>query len=204
MTWLLRHNAAKVGVKIGADGYVAMPDLLAFLNGPKGAGLRGPKSVTSPWVRDIVAACPKQRFELSEDGSAVRATQGHSLAAVDPDLLLTRIESPDEVPLAVHGTYMRVWDSIRATGLNRGTRQHIHMAIDVPGADHVVSGARSSANLFIYVDVAKAMAAGIPFYRSKNNVILTSGVDGVLGPEFFQRVEHGGKVIFTGESLSRK
>jgi 2'-phosphotransferase len=31
----------------------------------------------------------------------------------------------------------------------------------------------------------KAMKAGIEFYISKNNVVLSSGINGVIAPEFF-------------------
>jgi 2'-phosphotransferase len=199
MTWLLRHNAVAAGVPMGADGYVTMADLLKFLNGPKGKVVpRGGAAVTQDLVEAIVATCPKQRFQLREDGAAVRATQGHSLAHVKEDLLLHPVVDPASVPIAVHGTFSRAWASILATGLNRGSRQHIHMAVDKPGGTHaVVSGARASADVFIYVDVAKAMADGIPFYRSENNVILTPGVDGVLDPKYFKRVECAGRVIYT-------
>lgn len=46
------------------------------------------------------------------------------------------------MPMAVHGTYMKNWASILATGLNSGSRQHIHLAIGRPGDGTVISGAR--------------------------------------------------------------
>ena len=46
------------------------------------------------------------------------------------------------MPIAVHGTYMKNWGSILATGLNRGRREHIHLAIGEPGDGTVISGAR--------------------------------------------------------------
>lgn len=48
---------------------------------------------------------------------------------------------------------------------------------------------RNSANILIYIDVQKALDAGIRFFLSSNGVVLTEGDDsGVLRSEFFQRV----------------
>ena len=48
---------------------------------------------------------------------------------------------------------------------------------------------RNSANILIYVDVQKALEAGIKFFLSSNGVVLTEGDDhGYLRPEFFQKV----------------
>lgn len=49
---------------------------------------------------------------------------------------------------------------------------------------------RSSCNVFIYIDTAKALEGGIEFLRSANGVILTSGKDGVLEPKYFKEVVH--------------
>lgn len=48
---------------------------------------------------------------------------------------------------------------------------------------------RSSANVLIYVNVQKAIDAGLKFFLSSNGVILTEGDEsGYLRPEFFLRV----------------
>lgn len=49
---------------------------------------------------------------------------------------------------------------------------------------------RSSANIFIYIDLQRALDAGYKFQLSANGVILTPGnEEGFLPPEFFSRVE---------------
>lgn len=49
---------------------------------------------------------------------------------------------------------------------------------------------RSSADIFIYIDLQKALDAGYTFQLSANGVILTPGNEkGFLPPEFFSRVE---------------
>ena len=61
------------------------------------------------------------------------------------------------------------------------------------------SGMRNSSQIFIYVDVQKAIDAGIQFYFSENGVILTEGNDaGILGTEFFLKVENAKRVPLPG------
>ena len=61
---------------------------------------------------------------ISADGRLIRANQGHS---VEVDLGLVPVEPPE--PL-FHGTVERFLDSIRAQGLVRGKRQHVHLSAD--------------------------------------------------------------------------
>ncbi|CDO69664.1 hypothetical protein BN946_scf184851.g52 [Trametes cinnabarina] len=69
------------------------------------------------------------------------------------------------------------------------TRNHIHLAQGLAGSG-VVSGMRNSSQILIYVDVQKAINAGIKFYISANGVVLTEGDErGFLDTRFFSRVE---------------
>lgn len=54
----------------------------------------------------------------------------------------------------------------------------------------VISGIRASSKILIYLDLAKAMQAGIKFWRSDNGVILSEGDEnGLISMHFFHRVE---------------
>lgn len=68
------------------------------------------------------------------------------------------------------------------------SRNHIHFSIGYPGDGQVISGMRNTCNVFIELDLAKALQDGIKMYQSSNNVILTSGIDGVIDPKYFKRV----------------
>lgn len=49
---------------------------------------------------------------------------------------------------------------------------------------------RNSAQVLIYIDVQRALDAGISFSLSENGVVLTEGDErGFLSPEYFLRVE---------------
>lgn len=118
----------------------------------------------------------------------IRAVQGHSIDIIETNELLSRIIDPADVPICIHGSYKRFLSSIMATGLNKMSRNHIHMATGLPY--EVKSGARRDVNVLIYVDVTHAMSEGITFYQSRNGVILTAGVNdsGILPSKYFQRV----------------
>ncbi|KAK2465468.1 hypothetical protein APHAL10511_002360 [Amanita phalloides] len=191
MTWLLRHGAEQHQLAMRKDGYVCVQDLLHH---PK---LRG---VTFLTLEEIVKQDQKQRFHLLHEPSStetgtsshlgswwIRANQGHSLRNVEVDL--KRILQADEIPMAVHGTTLQAWSLIEQQGLSRMKRNHIHLAQGKPGAN-VISGMRNSSQVLIYINVAKAMQAGIKFYLSANGVVLTEGNDyGILEPCYFEKVE---------------
>lgn len=68
-------------------------------------------------------------------------------------------------------------------------RQHVHLAQGVP-ADRVISGMRKSSQILIFIDLERAMRAGIKFFLADNGVILTKGNEhGFVPTEFFSRVE---------------
>jgi len=88
-------------------------------------------------------------------------------------------------------------------------RNHIHLAQDVAGKNVVsgqgplfllpklyvyhtsslLLGMRTSSQILIYVDVRKALDAGIKFWLSDNGVVLTEGDDrGFLSHKFFEKV----------------
>ncbi|XP_053641476.1 tRNA 2'-phosphotransferase 1 isoform X3 [Cherax quadricarinatus] len=105
------------------------------------------------------------------------------------DLDLEEITIASDAESVVHGTYYRHWNSIKEQGLCRMNRTHIHFAPGLPGEAGVISGMRSSCQIFIYVDLAKALRDGFKFFKSANNVIMCSGNEaGYLPPEYFLKV----------------
>jgi len=181
------------------DGYVRVSDLLAS---PRLSSSHTPLELAA--LQRIVENDAKKRYMLLEgpDETApmagdvwwIRANQGHSLQEVELDL--KPILSAADIPVAVHGTNKTAWESICVQGLSRKTRNHIHLAQGVP-EDGVISGMRKSAQVLIYIDVQKALDAGITFFLSENGVVLTGGDElGFLSTKYFLRVEdrQGGPV----------
>ena len=192
MTHFLRHGADSRGVRPRADGYVPVRAMI-------GAKVFARLGVTESEVRCAVENCPKRRFQLSEENGAVlvRAAQGHSMKIVEDDALLHRLSAGDpKLPnICVHGTYRRFLQSIWQHGLLAGggagvnkERNHVHFSAYEPGDNRVISGMRGSCEIAIYLDLPAALAAGIPFFVSTNEVILTPGIDGVVPSKFIKEV----------------
>eukprot|EP00978_Attheya_sp_CCMP212_P034282 scaffold142750_cov59-Attheya_sp.AAC.2 len=190
LTKLLRHQGVKSGLVFQSDGYTAVDPLLKLWT-------RDDPKLTLSTLETICQACTKQRFSLIQqkpDGIwMIRANQGHSkqvAALVNPQELLTEITNPEDIPVCIHGTYRNVVPLIQKKGLSRMSRQMVHCAPGFPAKDtHVISGMRSSCEVAIYIDTKAAMADGIHFFRSLNNVILTPGRDGVVPPKYL-RIEY--------------
>ncbi len=179
MSWVLRHGLDKLGIKPDSEGYIPLEVLL---NTDEKATL------TQETVLEIVQTCPKQRFGIKQVGGEffIRANQGHSQNVgeqICSDKLLKKLSKP--IPGVFHGTYKKHLDSIKATGLNRMTRQHIHLA---KGLD-ATSGKRHDNNLIVYVDMNKAIGDGIEFFESANGVILTEGINGILPAKYLTYAE---------------
>jgi 2'-phosphotransferase len=147
----------------------------------------------------------------------IRATQGHSLKTISPSSYLTPIalSDPSSIPsTVVHGTFYAAWNSILHTGgLRPMSRVHVHFATGpnlqsvldsneekttenreatMGEQKAVISGMRSDAQIFIYINVRKALEMGIPFWRSENGVVLS---DGVVGSETDAREEEKKKEV---------
>ncbi|KAM7389863.1 hypothetical protein PAMP_023813 [Pampus punctatissimus] len=183
MSYALRHGAEQMGLHMGTDGFLYVEDLLAH---PRF------RSYSFEDVERVVAANDKQRFKLRshpEDGRLqIRANQGHSVQVMDLELKPVLAGSPDCPAEAVHGSYICNWSSIQQQGLSRMTRNHIHLASDLPGEDGVISGMRRNCDLAVFIDVPKALADGIEFFWSENSVLLTAGdAEGKLLPKYFSR-----------------
>ncbi|GET54835.1 tRNA 2'-phosphotransferase Tpt1 [Rhizophagus irregularis DAOM 181602=DAOM 197198] len=181
---VLRHNAIKEGLKIRPDGYVKVDDLMRL---PRFRG------TTFEKIQQVVNENDKQRFHLFERKSEgvstwwIRANQGHSMVGVK-DLELIQITNPSEFPQVIHGTNLESWRKIESHGLSRMNRNHIHFAVGRYGDANVTSGMRASCDVFIYVNVPKAMADNVKFSRSANGVILTEGIKGILEKKYFLKV----------------
>lgn len=130
----------------------------------------------------------------------IRANQGHSLK-IESENILTPITEENLPSTVVHGTTHAAWPLIVASGgLKRMTRTHVHFASGLPAgfrsedkdaiAAPVISGMRNSSSVLVYIDIQKAMEAGVKFWKSENGVILSEGDgNGVISLQFFSKVE---------------
>ncbi|MEZ4617799.1 MAG: RNA 2'-phosphotransferase [Caldilineaceae bacterium] len=110
----------------------------------------------------------KQCFRFNDDGTRIRANQGHSIAV--------ELNLRPQVPPArlFHGTATRFLDAIQREGLQRQSRQHVHLSADEKTAHKV--GQRHGKPVILTVDAAAMHADGHLFYLSDNGVWLTDHV----------------------------
>ena len=97
-------------------------------------------------VEYIVANNDKKRFEMTEEEGVklIRAAQGHTIKTVETEELLTKITNAFEYKQIIHGTYYEPLPLIMEGGLKRMARNHMHLAIGMPGNNGVISGMRNS------------------------------------------------------------
>ncbi len=161
LSLVLRHDPSVVGMTLDPQGWLSVPALLSRLQARD-------RAWSHAGLVQLVADNDKQRFELSADGTRIRARQGHSLSV---DLELT----PTAPPVVLyHGTVQRFVDSILVQGLRKGSRQHVHLSGDRETAKRV--GSRRGKPVLLTVRAQDLAQAGCPFYLSSNGVWLTDHV----------------------------
>jgi len=159
-----------------------------------------------------------ERLTLGDDDAAADDSdsglkgEGEQIRTAKEKKMHKKSALPDTV---VHGTYHGAWPLILASGgLRPMSRTKVHFATgpklhevlqqinpennasSLPSlaSNRVISGMRSDAEILIYIDLGKALAAGCPFYRSENGVVLSEGIDiggdgqTVIPLEFFDTV----------------
>jgi len=161
LSLVLRHKPDALGITLDANGWTPIVDLLAKA---QAAGY----PLDEARLAHVIATNDKKRYSLSEDGSMIRAAQGHS---VDIDLAMAPQRPPD---VLYHGTAAKNLDSIMRAGLTPGTRQHVHLSLDIETATKV--GARHGSPVVLLVDARRLHADGQTFWQSDNGVRLTEPV----------------------------
>lgn len=160
MSKALRHYPDRAGLVLDPAGWTPVNALLAALR------------IERAELDAVVAGNDKQRFavERGTDGVLrIRANQGHS---VPVDLGLPPVTPPERL---YHGTGAGALESIRAAGLHRGGRHHVHLSADTETA-HRVGARRAGRVVILTIDAAAMAADGHVFHRSANGVWLTDAV----------------------------
>lgn len=175
---VLRHRAPDYGLCMSSDGFVSVNALLAH------SAFRG---LTVEQLKRIVAENEKSRFTLSTNSETgellIRAAQGHSIPLQD-DLLLQRVISKEQLPkTTVHATTYKKWlEILKSGGLSVMNRNHIHL---VSYPECLGNGSapqiRASSDVLILINVETAFDDHVPFFWSKNNVLLTPGAPNTPG-----------------------
>jgi putative RNA 2'-phosphotransferase len=167
---ILRHEPERVGLKLDSAGWVSVTELLEAVN-------RSGVFLTLDQLKHVVATNDKRRFAFSKDCQRIRANQGHS---IEVDL---RYEQQTPPELLYHGTPERSLEPIRATGLNKGQRHHVHLSPDPQTAAKV--GQRRGRPVVLRIHAGEMHRAGHVFYQSANGVWLVDHVPA----EFIKKIK---------------
>lgn len=167
---LLRHRPGDAGIELDEHGWANVEELLAGMNATG-------RKIDRETLEEIVRTDKKQRYSFNEDGTLIRANQGHSIPV---DVELAQQEPPEYL---YHGTADRFLESIREKGLLPMSRLYVHLSGDVETA-HVV-GKRHGRPVVLKVRSGDMHRDGVLFYRSQNGVWLTKKVD----VKYFEQLE---------------
>ncbi len=163
LSLVLRHKPETIGITLDPAGWVDVEVLLAAMGDRMGRAT----------LLRVVEENNKKRFEFSQDGLRIRASQGHTTPV---DLGYEPQDPPD---LLYHGTPVSSLSAIREGGLKKMDRHAVHLSEDETTARVVGSRRGQSVVLVVLAGTMHLNGYG-KFYKSTNGVWLTDYVD----PEF--------------------
>lgn len=161
LSLILRHKPESIGLQLDASGWA---DIVELIQKVRKAGIH----LTPGKIASVVATSDKRRFTLSDDGSRIRANQGHSVSV---DLGLLPKEPPE---LLFHGTAQRSFSGIKQSGIVSMNREFVHLSKDRETALGV--GRRHGSPVVLTIQAGKMHRDGFVFYLSENGVWLTDHV----------------------------
>ena len=165
MSFLLRHEPWDIDLQMDVRGWVCADALIEGINKKKGCGL------DRTWLEEIVKEDRKGRYRFSEDGTRIKACQGHSLDFVEPEL---EILAPPEY--LYHGTTEEALEKILATGgISKMGRHAVHMQADPEKAWQSATRWRKKP-VVLRIAAGAMYAAGYVFGRTENGVWCTEAV----------------------------
>ncbi len=162
LSYVLRHHPELISIDLDKNGWANVEELMEKSK-VKNVFL------TLDILQEIVATNDKKRFSFNEDGTKIRANQGHSLQNIDLEM-----KAQEPPPILYHGTVAKFMFSIQEQGLKKGKRQHVHLSLDVETAKNV--GGRRGKPVILKIDSQRMYEKGHEFFLSENGVWLTEHV----------------------------
>lgn len=162
LSLILRHQPETIGLKLDENGWADVEEL-------RERAAKKKVYFSLEELDEVVETNNKKRFAFNEDKTKIRASQGHS---VNIDLALEALQPPD---FLYHGTAEANISSILEKGIEKRSRQHVHLSADKETATKV--GMRHGKPIILTIRTGKMYEDGIAFYLSANGVWLTEFVD---------------------------
>jgi putative RNA 2'-phosphotransferase len=161
LSLVLRHQPETIGLTMDPAGWVSVDELLEKMR------MHGQK-LSFEELEEVVETNDKKRFAFSDDLSKIRASQGHS---IEVDLEYVPTVPPE---FLYHGTVDKFIALIKAEGLKKMSRTHVHLSKDLETATKV--GSRRGKPVILTVRTGDMHRAGMEFFLSANNVWLCDAV----------------------------
>lgn len=163
ISYALRHNPAEFGFTLDGEGWVALTELVRAIQ----QSSKQFEALQESDIRSMMAAAKKQRFEIAD--GRIRAIYGHSVNE--------QIEYAASVPpeILYHGTTPQASEAIRQTGLQKMSRQYVHLSADMDGA-RIVAVRRTGAPVILKVRALEAYRGGLRFYHANESVWLADDI----------------------------
>ena len=158
LSLILRHSPETISLQLDQHGWADVDELIS----------KSTVLFTSEELEEVVETNDKQRFAFNADHSKIRASQGHS---IDIDLDLPPQQPPE---FLFHGTVAKFLQGIRKDGLQKMSRQHLHLSHDRHTAEKVAS--RRGISVILNIRSGQMHRDGMLFYLSDNGVWLTDHV----------------------------
>lgn len=162
LSYVLRHHPELINLNLDENGWADVNELIS-------KSTNDSQGFTFEELNEIVETNDKKRFIFNEDKTRIRANQGHS---IEIDLALKSQQPPE---FLYHGTAQNNVGSILEKGIEKRSRQHVHLSQDKETAAKV--GMRHGKPTILTIKTGKMFEEGIEFYLSDNEVWLTDFVD---------------------------
>lgn len=158
---LLRHKPEVKGLNVDKNGWVGVKSLIESIE------------ITKEELDYIVDNNDKQRFEYNSNHSKIRARQGHTLDYVTIPFKATR---PPKV--LYHGSSDSNMMDIITEGIDKMSRNHVHLSVDMPTAINVGKRhcKKGETPVVFRINAEKMYDEGGVFYLSDNGVWLTDHI----------------------------
>lgn len=153
---ILRHKPEVANITLDKHGWADVKELLIATK------------LTQDELDEIVSTDNKQRYSYNLGKTKIRANQGHS---IDVDLEFKEAMPPCKL---YHGTVYKNIESIFNTGLNKQSRQYVHLSSNIETAISV--GKRRGNPVVLEINTEDMIKDGYKFYISENKVWLTDNV----------------------------
>ena len=159
LSYILRHKPEIIKLKLDKEGW---GDIQYIIDNSE-------MKLSYDIIKEIVDTNDKQRFSISEDGTKIRANQGHTIKNVN-------IHFKKSIPPTIlyHGTKEEFLSSILKKGLLPMERQYVHLSQNYDTALKV--GLRHGEAIVLKISAQEMVHNGMEFFKSENGIYLTKYV----------------------------